>query len=144
MDKLVGLQMAEAKNSYEQAGATNDTINVGARRLYGRELRARRGRLLHRPASGQPTDRGDHRHHGRPCARQLDVAIPYAGQKDEIGQMAAAVEVFKDNALARVQLEAEQKREQADRQRRAETVEGLMGKFNGDHDDRENRGGGFD
>ncbi len=35
------------------------------------------------------------------------VEIPYAGRKDEIGEMAAAVAVFRDNALARERLEAE-------------------------------------
>jgi methyl-accepting chemotaxis protein len=35
------------------------------------------------------------------------IDIPYAGRKDEIGDMAAAVAVFRDNALARERLEAE-------------------------------------
>ncbi|SEH22414.1 HAMP domain-containing methyl-accepting chemotaxis protein [Rhizobium sp. NFR12] len=35
------------------------------------------------------------------------VAIPYAGRKDEIGEMAAAVSVFRNNALERERLERE-------------------------------------
>ncbi|WP_093000797.1 methyl-accepting chemotaxis protein [Rhizobium sp. NFR07] len=41
------------------------------------------------------------------AAGNASVAIPYAGRKDEIGEMAAAVAVFRDNALERVRLEQE-------------------------------------
>jgi methyl-accepting chemotaxis protein len=40
---------------------------------------------------------------------KLEVQVPGSGRGDEIGEMAAAVEVFKSNALMRQQLEAEQK-----------------------------------
>jgi methyl-accepting chemotaxis protein len=43
------------------------------------------------------------------AAGRLDVQVPGATRKDEIGKMAAAVEVFKSNALVRQQLETEQK-----------------------------------
>jgi methyl-accepting chemotaxis protein len=39
----------------------------------------------------------------------LKIAIPGMGRHDEIGDMASAVEVFKQNALERLRLEAEQK-----------------------------------
>jgi methyl-accepting chemotaxis protein len=41
------------------------------------------------------------------AAGATDKAIPYAGRKDEIGQMAASVEVFRQNAIARAKLEGE-------------------------------------
>lgn len=41
------------------------------------------------------------------AAGNNQIAIPYAGRKDEIGDMAAAVAVFRDNALERVRLEQE-------------------------------------
>ncbi|SMD12884.1 methyl-accepting chemotaxis protein [Fulvimarina manganoxydans] len=41
------------------------------------------------------------------AAGQLDTTIPSIGQKDEIGQMAAAVEVFRNAAIRNVTLEAE-------------------------------------
>ena len=41
------------------------------------------------------------------------VAIPGAGRSDEIGDMAGAVQVFKDNALEKERLEAEQKEAEA-------------------------------
>ncbi|MEK1871977.1 MAG: HAMP domain-containing methyl-accepting chemotaxis protein [Rhizobium altiplani] len=49
----------------------------------------------------------------------LDAAVPYAGRKDEIGDMAAAVAIFRDNSFARLDLErsAEHTREQAQQER---------------------------
>ena len=46
---------------------------------------------------------------GRLAHGDLEVDIPAKGQKDEIGAMAEAVQVFKDNAQEKVRLEAEQK-----------------------------------
>src|SRR5450755_4036804 len=40
---------------------------------------------------------------------KLDVEVPGIGRRDEVGGMADAVEVFKNNASARKELEAEQK-----------------------------------
>jgi methyl-accepting chemotaxis protein len=47
------------------------------------------------------------------------ITIPYAGRTDEIGDMAAAVEVFRDNALERVRLEeqTETNRSMSERER---------------------------
>ncbi len=39
----------------------------------------------------------------------LDVTVPAAGQKDEIGEMATALQIFKDNAIEQRRLEARQK-----------------------------------
>ncbi|MCJ8238567.1 HAMP domain-containing methyl-accepting chemotaxis protein [Peteryoungia algae] len=39
------------------------------------------------------------------AAGDTDTAIPYAGRTDEIGDMAAAVSVFRDNAIERIALE---------------------------------------
>ncbi|MDC9835878.1 methyl-accepting chemotaxis protein [Rhizobium binxianense] len=38
---------------------------------------------------------------------ETDKAIPYAGRRDEIGLMAGSVEVFRQNAIARIRLESE-------------------------------------
>ncbi len=40
---------------------------------------------------------------------KLDVEVPGIGRRDEVGEMATAVEIFKSNAVARQGLEAEQK-----------------------------------
>jgi methyl-accepting chemotaxis protein len=39
-----------------------------------------------------------------------DIAIPFAGRKDEVGAMAKAVEVFKSNAIQRRRLRSEERR----------------------------------
>jgi methyl-accepting chemotaxis protein len=44
---------------------------------------------------------------------KLDAEVPGSGRADEVGEMAAAVEVFKSNAAARLKLEAEQKEAEA-------------------------------
>jgi methyl-accepting chemotaxis protein len=43
------------------------------------------------------------------AAGNTDADIPYAARKDEIGRMAAAVRIFRDNMIANRRLEAEQK-----------------------------------
>ncbi len=43
------------------------------------------------------------------AANDIEVAIPYTEQKDEIGAMAGSVQIFKENAIERQRLEAEQK-----------------------------------
>lgn len=56
---------------------------------------------------------------------QLDVAVPSVGRKDEIGAMAAAVQVFKDNAVRVKALTDEQEtvQRQAERDKRAAMAE---------------------
>ncbi len=54
---------------------------------------------------------------------RLDVAIPGLGRKDEIGAMAAALEVFRANAERNQALEAEAASTRAQRERRAQAVE---------------------
>ncbi len=49
----------------------------------------------------------------------LEVTVPNAGQKDEVGEMASALQVFKDNAIEQRRLEARQK-ELEEEQRQAE------------------------
>jgi methyl-accepting chemotaxis protein len=66
---------------------------------------------------------------------RLDVEVPGIGRRDEVGEIAAAVEVFKSNAIARQGLEAEQRqaetratgRRKADMQKLADEFEGTVG-----------------
>ncbi|MGE5517675.1 MAG: methyl-accepting chemotaxis protein [Bacteroidota bacterium] len=60
----------------------------------------------------------------------LAVEIPNAGHADEIGEMAAALAVFKANAIERDRLEAHQRAEQDARNRRQEAIERLTREFN--------------
>jgi methyl-accepting chemotaxis protein len=57
------------------------------------------------------------------------IEIPGAGRGDEIGRMAAAVQVFKDNMIRADQLTAEQKKEQTRREKRQERMEAAIQAF---------------
>jgi methyl-accepting chemotaxis protein len=57
------------------------------------------------------------------------IEIPAQGRKDEVGAMAAAVQVFKDNAIAQERMAAEQEVQRAAREKRAATIEALTGEF---------------
>jgi methyl-accepting chemotaxis protein len=57
--------------------------------------------------------------------------IPFLGRRSEIGRMAQAVQVFKDNAVDRVRLEAAQATERQAKEARAAEVERLIGGFEG-------------
>jgi methyl-accepting chemotaxis protein len=56
---------------------------------------------------------------GRLAARDMDSAIPARDRSDEIGQMANAVQVFKDGLIAAERLEAEQAAERAAKEQRS-------------------------
>jgi methyl-accepting chemotaxis protein len=58
-----------------------------------------------------------------------EVAITATGQKDEIGSMARAVEVFKQNAIDKARLDAEQKAEQARKEQRQSHIEQYIAEF---------------
>jgi methyl-accepting chemotaxis protein len=66
------------------------------------------------------------------AAGDLSVAIPGVGRGDEIGDMAAAVAVFRDHADARHRLEAEQRATVAAREARAANTEQLIAGFRAD------------
>lgn len=57
------------------------------------------------------------------------VEIPAQGRKDEVGQMAAAVEVFRQKMIEAARLEAEQATEREARERRAQQIERLTHEF---------------
>jgi methyl-accepting chemotaxis protein len=57
------------------------------------------------------------------------LSVPSQDATDETGQMAKAVDVFRQNAIARIELEAAQVVEQSNRQRRADRVDALVKAF---------------
>ncbi|HTO63060.1 MAG TPA: cache domain-containing protein [Bradyrhizobium sp.] len=69
------------------------------------------------------------------AAGDVDARVPGVRRRDEIGEMAGAVEVFKSNAIARLKLEDEQKeietraaaRRKAEMSRMADDFEGAVG-----------------
>ncbi len=60
---------------------------------------------------------------------ELSTEIPATGNKDEIGDMAKAVQVFKDNMIKADRLAADQKVEQAKKEARTNAVEGYIQEF---------------
>lgn len=57
------------------------------------------------------------------------VDVPGTGRGDELGEMAAAVQVFKDNAIERAKLRSESEKEQEARAARQEKIDGLISSF---------------
>lgn len=66
---------------------------------------------------------------GRLAQGDKETEIPGTERGDEVGEMAAAVQVFKDNMIKTDQLAAEQAKEQESRERRARTVDELTKGF---------------
>jgi methyl-accepting chemotaxis protein len=63
----------------------------------------------------------------------LEAEIPAQGRSDEIGEMAAAVQVFKDNAIAMKEMEAEQEEaKKPAEEEKAQAMQALADKFQGD------------
>jgi len=62
----------------------------------------------------------------------MDVAIPFATRRDEVGNMARAVEVFAQNMRRTQELQAEAARDQAAKERRAAEVSQLAQRFDQD------------
>ncbi|GAB3130526.1 methyl-accepting chemotaxis protein [Novispirillum itersonii] len=60
---------------------------------------------------------------------RTDVSIPGAGRQDEIGAMAAAVSIFRDNAVERERLEQEQEAARRAQSERTERVEQAICEF---------------
>jgi methyl-accepting chemotaxis protein len=59
----------------------------------------------------------------------IKVTIPGIGRGDEIGAMAGAVQIFKDNAIERERLEAEQEADQQAKEVRQKRIEELVADF---------------
>ncbi len=62
---------------------------------------------------------------------ETNLEIPFLDAKNEIGEIAQAVEVFRENALERARLEAEQSERQAAQEKRAAQVEEMIASFDG-------------
>jgi methyl-accepting chemotaxis protein len=65
----------------------------------------------------------------RLAARDMAADIPAQGRRDEVGQMATAVQVFKDGMLTADRLAAEQATDRAQKEQRAARLERAVGKF---------------
>ncbi len=67
--------------------------------------------------------------------KEWDVKIDKTDQKDEIGQMANALLLFKDNGIENERLQEAQQQEDAARLARAKRIEELVGQFQNDSED---------
>ncbi len=67
----------------------------------------------------------------RLAAKDLTVAVPAVGRRDEVGAMAGAVQVFKESLVESDRLAAAQAAERQSRERRAARIEELTGSFEG-------------
>ena len=59
----------------------------------------------------------------------VNAEIPSIGQRNEIGQMASAVQVFRENAIKRIRMKAEKERERAAQIERQSKIEGSIAEF---------------
>ena len=66
---------------------------------------------------------------GELAGGRADVEVPEAERRDEIGAMARAVRVFRDNAVERERLEGERRGDQERKLRQAERLNGLIQSF---------------
>jgi len=85
------------------------------------------GVFFSRSISGPLTAMGETMH--RLAEGDTEAEIPGRDRRDEIGVMAQSVQVFKENAIERTRLEAEQRAEQAAREERANNIESLISDF---------------
>lgn len=67
----------------------------------------------------------------RLAAGDKQAAIPAVGRRDEVGAMAAALQVFRDNMLRADELAEDQRHQQEERVRRVEQRDTLTTRFNG-------------
>ncbi|HWA45806.1 MAG TPA: methyl-accepting chemotaxis protein [Hypericibacter adhaerens] len=66
---------------------------------------------------------------GKLAGGDKTIIVPALGRKDEIGSMADAVEVFKQNAIEMDRLAEEQRKEQARKEERQKAIEGYIKSF---------------
>jgi methyl-accepting chemotaxis protein len=66
---------------------------------------------------------------GRLAEGELNIEVPYAGGKDEIGQMADAVQVFKDNAIRVAEMNEDERARHAKAAERARVMEDFQNAF---------------
>lgn len=66
---------------------------------------------------------------GRLAEGETSLDVPFAGDRDEIGDMARALRIFRENAVERARLEAESRTEIEKRAERGARLDALTGSF---------------
>ena len=119
-------RMAEILAATDASVATTHRVQLGLIALalaLGGALAVLIARTIIRPISGMTQAMT------RLAEGDTAVHVPSQDAADEMGDMAKAVDVFRRNALARLELEARQIEEQSARQRRADRVDQLVRGF---------------
>ncbi|MCJ2137511.1 methyl-accepting chemotaxis protein [Methylobacterium sp. J-026] len=122
----INVAVEENARAVETAVASARSVQfvlVGLALVLGVALALVIGRSIIRPVAGM-TDAMR-----RLAAGDTTVAVPSRDATDEIGAMAKAVDVFRQNAIARTELEAAQAAEQEARQNRADRIDQLVRAF---------------
>ena len=113
----------DQSNALMQRAMTVQLVLLGLILAAGAALAFLIARSLIRPIAGMTAAMS------RLAAGETAIMVPSQDATDEMGQMAQAVEVFRQNAVARIALEAEQVSQTSARQRRADRVDGLVRGF---------------
>lgn len=125
--KVIGILFAGAKQShaYELAAALERDILLTSAALLAVMTIAGlfMSRILTRPIPVLADVMG------RLARNDAENTIPYTSYTNEIGEMARAVAVFRDNTVERTRLEAEQARENERREARQRALESLIESF---------------
>jgi methyl-accepting chemotaxis protein len=126
MRDQINVAVAENAQSMETAVASARTVQialVGLALVLGAVLAVVIGRSIIRPVAGMTEAMR------RLAEGDTAAEIPWQDATDEIGAMAEAVQTFRQNAIARAELEAAQAAEQETRLRRVERVDQLVRAF---------------
>ncbi len=121
LDRMVG-------RAHRQAAAARTAVIVDGGVLLVALLLAGTGFLIVQRRVARPIEAMT-RAMQRLAAHDMKVAIPCVGRRDEIGAMAAAVQVFKDSMATADRLAAEHETEQAIKLQRGEHLETLVHGF---------------
>jgi methyl-accepting chemotaxis protein len=123
---MINRAVAENTRTMEVAVANARTVQiilVGLALVLGSVLAVLIGRSIIGPIAGMTAAMK------RLAEGDTAVAVPSQDATDEIGAMAKAVEVFRQNAIARAELEAAQAAEQETRQKRTERRDEMVRAF---------------
>jgi methyl-accepting chemotaxis protein len=133
MQDMLDLTVASLKESLATATANSTSIIASSSLtqeilavvafIIGASLALLTGRGISRPVNAMTNAMI------RLAAGDRDVEVPARDNTDEIGSMARAVEVFRQNAITKVALEETQTRDQAVQARRQEEIGQLVGFF---------------
>ncbi|MFN3805755.1 methyl-accepting chemotaxis protein [Asticcacaulis sp.] len=128
-DVLVKLQVSEAKKSFDKASISQTRFLWGVGlALFINAVLGIIGIWIVRHRVILPINRLTDVM-SRLANGEYQTEVPGREARNEIGEMARAVEVFKANGLERQRLEAAEKEELAQREARARVIEGLVQRF---------------